>query len=150
MRQYDKVIFVCGDNTALSPIAAALFRKITFDMYVVISRGVVVLFSEPYNPKVYDILKEKGITLTPTNSKAISNKDFAKNTLVLTMENSEKMHLYKYFYNAQNVYTIKEFTGGDGDVTEPLGKGIEAYSKVSDELEILLEKVKDNMLKEDF
>ena len=50
---YDKVVFVCTGNTFCSPLAEAVYRSMAPTwLPSAISRGIVVLFSEPINPKV--------------------------------------------------------------------------------------------------
>ena len=52
MKKYNKVIFVCNGNTCRSPMAATIFSSVkNDDKLLVASRGMVVLFDEPYNPK---------------------------------------------------------------------------------------------------
>lgn len=49
---YDKVIFVCRDNICQSPAAVTILNSIKKDEWLeVSSRGLVVLFSEPYSMK---------------------------------------------------------------------------------------------------
>ena len=52
MNTYNKIIFVCMGNTCRSPMAATIMqnRLSKYDV-IVESRGMVVLFEEPYNPK---------------------------------------------------------------------------------------------------
>ena len=57
MKSYDKVIFVCTANTFCSPIAEAVYKEIAPAwLPKAVSRGIVVLFSEPISPKVNVIL----------------------------------------------------------------------------------------------
>jgi len=52
MIKYEKIIFVCTGNTCRSPMAATIYRSLETNSDIkVISRGLVVLFSEPSNPK---------------------------------------------------------------------------------------------------
>ena len=50
MNRFNKVIFICMGNTCRSPMAATIMTKLMPDIRVE-SRGMVVLFPEPYNPK---------------------------------------------------------------------------------------------------
>ena len=52
MNTCNKIIFVCMGNTCRSPMAATIMqnRLSKYDV-IVESRGMVVLFEEPYNPK---------------------------------------------------------------------------------------------------
>ena len=52
MKHYDQVLFVCTANTFLSPVAEGIYRyNAPGWMPKGISRGLVVLFEEPINPK---------------------------------------------------------------------------------------------------
>ena len=48
MNTFDKVIFVCNGNTCRSPMAATVMANLKQDI-ISESRGMVVLFPEPYN-----------------------------------------------------------------------------------------------------
>lgn len=50
MNRFNKVIFVCMGNTCRSPMAATIMSNLMPEMRSE-SRGMVVLFPEPYNPK---------------------------------------------------------------------------------------------------
>ena len=55
-----KLIFVCTENTYQSPIAETIFKNINRDLdLLVCSRGLVVLFPEPVNPKAETVLYRK-------------------------------------------------------------------------------------------
>ena len=48
MRRYNKILFVCEDNTATSLMAEQICKSMVTDEAVTIeSRGMVVLFPEP-------------------------------------------------------------------------------------------------------
>lgn len=56
---YDKVIFVCRDNICQSPAAVTILNSIKKDEWLeVSSRGLVVLFSEPYSMKIHSLFKK--------------------------------------------------------------------------------------------
>ena len=57
MKSYDKVIFICTTNTFCSPVAEAVYKDIAPAwLPEAVSRGIIVLFSEPISPKVNVIL----------------------------------------------------------------------------------------------
>ena len=59
---YDKLIFVCKENVYLSPMAEWIMKSIVMDKSKKIcSRGLVVLFPEPRNLKVTDVLIKHAI-----------------------------------------------------------------------------------------
>ena len=52
MAKYNKLIFVCTGNTCRSPMAEAIYKNLDKETDIkVFSRGLVVLFGEPINPK---------------------------------------------------------------------------------------------------
>ena len=59
MKRYRKVILAGADNTCESIMAEAIFRNIAGKRPLdIISRGLVVLFPEPVNPKAIAVLEE--------------------------------------------------------------------------------------------
>lgn len=52
MKKYDRLIFVSSSDTALGPMAEAILQsKFLLEELEITSKGVVVLFPDPINPK---------------------------------------------------------------------------------------------------
>ena len=86
MGRYRKVIFVCMDNTCRSIMAEAVMNSVNKQhMVEVESRGLVVLFPEPMNPKAVAILKNYQMKPSRESSLALQPSDVTEGTLVLTM-----------------------------------------------------------------
>jgi len=136
MNTYNKIIFVCTGNTCRSPMAATIMQHNLMGMDISVeSRGMVVLFPEPYNPKAVAVAANHGMIMPSNNAIQIENSDFDKETLVLVMDSSMKAKLYNNYEKAINVYTINEFVGWDYvEINDPYGKGIEEYHKCFDTL----------------
>lgn len=134
--KYDKIIFVCTRNTFLSPLAEAIFRTKTLDqMPLPYSRGLVVLFEEPINPKVNLLLSKYNIPISNhEQSRQLESSDISENTLVLTMTLSEKVQLMEDFGDIGHVYTLGEYTGEETDVVDPYGEGEDGYVRCCEEL----------------
>lgn len=129
MAKYNRLIFVCMDNLCRSPMAEAVMKRINRTPGLEIcSRGIIVLFPEPYNPKATSVLRSSGIILENGQSKPLEVADFAEDTLVLTMDRTEKQKIFEEFENAVNVYTIMEFAGGSGDIMDPYGGDRDVYA----------------------
>ncbi len=142
--KYNKVIFVSLESTFTSPIAEVIMKKKISEMGInmeVQSRGVVVLFREPANPKGVTIAKSKGFDLEEYKSEALMEKDFETDVLVLVMTEKLKLEIYEKFKKALNVYNIKEFVGGNGDVETPYGKGLQEYGEAFDMIDNLIDEV---------
>ena len=52
MKRYDKLIFATNSDTSVGPMAQAIMQsKYLLDVLDIESKGMVVLFPEPINPK---------------------------------------------------------------------------------------------------
>lgn len=143
MNRFNKVIFVCMGNTCRSPMAATIMSNLMPEMRSE-SRGMVVLFPEPYNPKAVAVAPRHGMILPSNVSAQISNDDFSVDTLVLTMNLSMKQKMYDTFDKAINVFTLGELAGeGEVEVPDPYGKGLEEYNRCFEQLYSLVAKVVD-------
>ena len=129
MNRFNKVIFICMGNTCRSPMAATIMTKLMPDIRVE-SRGMVVLFPEPYNPKAVAVAARHDMIMPSNVSVQVVNDDFGIDTLVLTMNSSMKQKIYDTFNKAINV-----------EVPDPYGKGVEEYNKCFEQLYSYVEKV---------
>lgn len=128
MESYKKVIFVCMDNSCRSPMATSIFKTINRCKDIKAeSRGLVVLFPEPYNPKAASVLRHNGIIMENGHTEQLKEEDFDSDTLVLTMDRTQKHKILQEYPVAQNVYTIMEFAGGRGDIMDPYGGDMDVY-----------------------
>lgn len=156
MNTYNRILFVCAGNTCRSPMAATIMQQFVQDMNIITdSRGMVVLFPEPYNPKAVAVAARHGMIMPSNSAIQLQNEDFDNNTLVLVMNDSMKQKIYKSYDRAINVYTLGEFAGGEEtEIADPYGRGIEEYNRCFEQLYILIEKavqiIKKNMEEKDY
>ena len=128
MNTFDKVIFVCNGNTCRSPMAATVMANIKQDI-ISESRGMVVLFPEPYNPKAVAVAAKHNIIIPNNSAKQLLNEDFGNDTLVLAMDSSMKQKIYDEYSEAINVYTLSEYAGEpEQEIKDPYGKGMDQYN----------------------
>ena len=151
MKKYNMIIFVCTANTCRSPMAATIMSSRKKDKDILVSsRGMVVLFPEPYNPKAVAVVSSHGLIMPSKSSRQLEKEDFNNDTLVLTMSDRQKQKIYAQFENAINVYTLEEYVGSqDGDIEDPYGKGIEEYIKCYEKLYILINKAADILFEDE-
>lgn len=94
MADYHKIIFVCKENVSLSPMAEWVMKSILMDKSKeILSRGLVVLFPEPRNRKVTDVLIRHGVPCEEQVSVEFSPDEVDENTLVITMNFPEKVKI---------------------------------------------------------
>ncbi|MDD3238681.1 MAG: protein tyrosine phosphatase [Lachnospira sp.] len=140
MNRFNKIIFVCMGNTCRSPMSATIMHAFIPEILVE-SRGMVVLFPEPYNPKAVAVASRHNMIMPSNCAMELSGEDFANDTLVLVMSGTMKHKIYDTFTEAINVYTLGEFAGEpEVEVADPYGKGIGEYNKCFEALYRLIEK----------
>lgn len=141
MTKYDKLIFVCTGNTCRSPMAEVIYKNLDKESNIsVFSRGMVVLFGEPINPKAEVILKKHDLDISNHISKGIRESEIDDNTLILTMTEAHKRKIEAALPDAKNLYTIKEYVGEIGDVVDPYGGSLVEYEECYIELARLVKK----------
>ena len=117
-------------------MAATIFSSVkNDDKLLVASRGMVVLFDEPYNPKAVAVCAAHDMIMPNNPATQISADDFGNDTLVLTMSDAQKNKIYAEFDNAINVYTLAEYAGRpeDYEVMDPCGKVRTCYRGSSED-----------------
>lgn len=145
------LLFVCTGNTCRSPMAEFLFKNLAGDLedLEVLSAGVSTVEGLPASEHALSVMREKGISLDNHRTRPVSREIIEKADLVLTMTTRHKEILISRFPEFRNkVFTLKEYAGEEGDVVDPFGEGEEVYRSCRDELESLIIKIKDRIVKQ--
>ena len=139
--KYDKIVFVCTGNTCRSPMAEAIYRGMSVDETMeVCSRGLVVLFPEPSNQKAEMVVQNHNLSLNSHVSTQLKQEDLSGNVLVLAMTFAQKVKIAENFGKIDNLYTMKEYVGEDGDVVDPYGGTVLEYEECFSELSRIIKK----------
>ena len=145
--QYKKLIFVTNDNFTLGPMAEWMMKDLAKDRAdCIFSKGLVVLFSEPMNEKVGLTLAKHHVVCGDKVASNLTKEDLTEDTCVLTMTFAEKVKVMEGF-DFDQVFTIMEFLGDEGDVVEPYDspEDEDMYEETFVVLGGMLEKVKEQL-----
>lgn len=122
-------------------MAEAIFRSMENNRDIeVLSRGSVVLFPEPINPKAEVVLNNHNLNIVEHNAKQLKEDDIKDDTLVLTMNESLKIEVITNYPKAKDIHTLTEFVGESGDVVDPYGGTLTEYEACFTELVRLVKK----------
>lgn len=129
MKKYDKITFISRSDTCRAPMAEALMQaELILEDIIVDTRGMIVLFPEPVNPKALEVVTQNHLSVEEHTAVQLTKDDFDERTLMLTMEEAQKTKiLEEYPGETKNVYTLAEYCGRTGDVESPLGRDVPAY-----------------------
>lgn len=146
LQKYRRITFVSGTDSARGPMCAELLRHCDLKQeYVIDSRGMVVLFPEPANQKAEAVMKSVQMTLEGHSSLQLDPEEIQEDTLILTIDQSEKEKILAECNAAENVYTLNEFTGDNTEIPDPYGKPLTAYGECLEVLERIIKKLADKL-----
>lgn len=143
MKRYDRLIFVSNSDTAIAPMAEAILQsKYLLEELEITSKGIVVLFPEPINPKAEAVLVSNGLTMKGHMSDPLLREDFDERTLVLTVSEGVRQKILKeYEPESTNIYVLNEYVGEAHEVIDPYGGALAEYGQCFAELEALIAKL---------
>ena len=131
MKHYDKLIFVSESDTSTSPMAEAILQQIFYlEDILISSKGLVVLFPEPINPKAEAVLVSHSLSMKDHVSEELTEDDFDDRTLILTMDTASMEHLLMDHERARNVFTLATYIQADEDIPDPYGGSLADYNHV--------------------
>lgn len=106
----------------------------------VVSAGTHALTGLSASPEAIQVLAEGWqLDLTEHAATLIDKEEVQSADLILTMGRSHRDYLLGNFPEAAGkTFVLAEFSGGMGDVSDPIGSGIQEYRRVAQEIETYL------------
>lgn len=147
MGKFSNILFIDTSNTIRSVMAELIMKDMLKragkDDIEVKSRGLVVLFPEPINPKVSLIVKNHGINFNEEekHSSQLIMEDLEKADLIITVNVDQKLKVLEEFSQDLQIYTLAEYTNGNKDAEDPYGKDVIDYEKCFIQIEKLIRKI---------
>lgn len=141
MKHYDRLIFVSNSDTAIGPMAEAILQsRFLLEELEITSKGLVVLFPEPINPKAEAILVSNGLSMKDHMSDPLVKEDLDERTLILAVNESVKQKILKDFEPEQEalVRVLNEYVGISQEIMNPYGGSLADYGMCYEELEALI------------
>ena len=130
MEKLERIIFVARSGSCREPMAMGILKDLTLKLEVeVFARGLVVSFPEPMNGKAEAVLISNGIFLQDFTSKQLKNEEITENTLVLTMEKTQREKVLSHYVNAvpERVHVLTDFVGDELEILDPYGGSLQSY-----------------------
>lgn len=129
------ILFVCTGNTCRSAMAAAVMDKIAVenDLDVFIeSAGLFATEGEGASKNAILALKKYGIDLSGHRTQPVTEDLLKQCDLILTMTEAHKQLIENLA--SGKVYTLLEYAGGNGSISDPYGGDLEEYEETAQEI----------------
>lgn len=127
---YKRIIFVGDTGICRAPMAAEMLKRQALRQPLeILSRGLVVLFPEPFNQKAEVVMISNGYSMEGFMSQQLEEEDITPETLVLTMSRVSRQKICENYNNAtaENVAVLTELVGDELEILDPYGGNLQAY-----------------------
>ncbi|MEF9916593.1 MAG: L-threonylcarbamoyladenylate synthase [Lachnospiraceae bacterium] len=129
-QQFRKIIFVSSNDTSRGPMACVLLQHQELQQeYEIESRGLIVLFPEPPNPKAEAIVKSQKMTLGNHVARRLEEQDLTDEALIIAIDDSVKWKIASDYQNIKYLYTLGEYVDDSTEIPSAYGQPLVDYGE---------------------
>lgn len=144
------IIFICTGNTCRSPLAEAIARELwseSKESFNFSSAGTQAIGGLKASENSMIVARENKLELKDFLSRRLNRKEVEKADLLLCMTlNHKNIINNEYPQLKEKTFTLKEFCGKEGDISDPFGKDLQEYRRCFNEIRDCLKTIKDKDL----
>ena len=85
------------------------------------------------------------MTLEGHVSRGFEKENLQEDSLILTIDESQKNKLIAEYGQTENIFTLSEFVGSDTEIPDPYGKPLTAYGECFEILRGLIKKLAEKL-----
>ena len=137
-----KILFVCTGNSCRSPMAHAMAQDIIGRLGHEIKADSAGIYpgAGSASPHAQKIMAEMGLDLSNHKTASVNDYNMDEYHLILTMTQAHKNHIAALLGDVdEKLYTLGEYIGVDGDISDPFGGDEEEYRQCAMQIKSLLE-----------
>ena len=134
------ILFICTGNTCRSPMAEVIASNMAENTGISFSSaGLSAWDGALASTHSRECAKNLKLSLENHRARSLNQKILNESNLVLTMTKAHKDYILHTFSNAAGkTYTINEYAGEEGEVSDPYSLGYNEYEKCAGELTRLI------------